>query len=263
MKAGTQRSTGRLLGIMLIIAVAGILVARSYYRNVNSTVDPRIQRARELYGQYDRYASSGDYYRIFALLDSISDIYRATPHYEESFELGVLHNNRAAALMTIALYRDSIPESANPYHDIPNDSIFVLAERNIREAIALYEKWNSRFEGKDEEEIRKLIEPEFMNGLDKTDPDLAIKYLKNRVKEIRESVVENPRRLSVCYTNLGLVYRYRKQYPEAVAQYEKAIELWERNLDAENNLNKLLGRPLKKRNIIQKLFPPERDLNNQ
>jgi tetratricopeptide (TPR) repeat protein len=259
MKTNAQHSTGRLVGIMLIIVVAGILVARSYYRNVNSSVDPRIQRARELYGQYNKYAGSGDYYHIFALLDSISDIYRATPHYKESFELGVLDNNRAAALMTIALYGDSIPESANPYHDIPNDSIVDRAERNIREAIELYEKWNRRFEGKDEEEIRKLIEPEFIIGLDNTDPELSKKYLKNRVKEILESVEENQRRLSVCYTNLGLVYRYRKLYPETVAQYEKAIELWEQNLDAENNLNKLLGRPLKKRNIIQKLFPPERD----
>ena len=258
-----QRSTGRLVGIMLIIAVAGILVARSYYRNVNSSVDPRIQRAREMYGQYDRYARTGDYFLIFALLDSISDIYRRTPHYMESYESGVLLNNRAAAQLTIALYRDSIPEPVNPYHDIPNDSIVAMAEGNILEAISIYEKWNSRFEGRDEAEIRRIIEPEFMSGLDGSDPGLAEKYLKNRVKEIRESVEENQRRLSVCHTNLGLVYRYREQYPEAVARYEKAMELWDRNLEAENNLNRMLGRPLKKRNIIQKLFPPLRDTNEQ
>lgn len=258
MKAATQRSIGRLVGIMLIIVVAGIFVARSYYGNLNQSVDPRIQQARELYQQYDRFARSGDYYRIFALLDSISAIYRGTLHYAESFELGVLHNNRAAALLTIALYRDSIPESANPYFELPTDSIVWMAEANIRVAIALYEGWNRRFEGKEGEEIRTMIEPEFMNGLEQTYPDLAEKYLKNRVKEIGNSVVENQRRLSVCYTNLGLVYRYRKEYPEAVVQYEKAMALWDRNLDAENNLNKLLNKPIKKRNLLQKIFPPDR-----
>jgi len=260
MKVSAQRSTGRLVGIMLVVVVAGILVARSHYRNVNSSVDPRIQRARELYQQYDRYARTGDYYRIFALIDSISAIYKGTPHYEESFEQGVLLNNRAAALMTIALYGDSIPETANPYHDLPGDSVVSMAEKSLREAFILYERWNSRFEGKDEPGIRNIIEPEFMMGLEDRDPELAGKYLKNRVKEISEALVENQRRLSVCHTNLGLVYRYREQYPEAVAEYEKAIALWERNLDAENNLNKLLGRPLRKRNFIQRMFPPEKDI---
>lgn len=259
MKAATQRSIGRLVGIMAIIVVAGVFVARSYYGNLNRSVDPRIQQARELYEQYDKYARSGDYYRIFALLDSISAIYKGILHYEESFELGVLHNNRAAALLTIALYRDSIPESANPYFELPIDSIVTMAENSIRMAIALYEGWNRRFDGKEDEEIRKMIEPEFMNGLEQTYPDLADKYFNNRVKEIGSAQMENQRRLSVCHTNLGLVYRYRKEYPEAVVQYEKAIALWGRNLDAENNLNKLLGRPIKKRNFIQKMFPPDKE----
>lgn len=263
MKAATQRSIGRLVGIMAIIVVAGVFVARSYYGNLNRSVDPRIQQARELYEQYDRSARTGDYYRIFALLDSISAIYRGTPHYEESFELGVLHNNRAAALLTIALYRDSIPESVNPYFELPTDSIVTMAENSIRVAIAIYEEWNKRFEGKEDQEIRKMIEPEFMNGLEQTYPDLAEKYIKNRVKEIGNAMVENQRRLSVCHTNLGLVYRYREEYPEAVKQYEKAMALWDRNLDAENNLNKLLGRPIKKKNFIQKMFPPDKEVSTK
>ena len=260
MKAATQRSIGRLVGIMVIIVVAGVFVARSYYGNQNRSVDPRILHARELYELYDQNARTGNYYRIFALLDSISDIYMGTPHYLESFELGVLHNNRAAAMLTIALYRDSIPESSNPYFELSTDSIVALAESQIRMSIALYEGWNSRFERKEDAKIRQVIEAEFMNGLEQTYSDLADKYLANRVKEIHASLVENQRRLSVCYTNLGLVYRLREEYPEAVAQYEKAMELWDRNLDAENNLNKLLGRPLKKRNIIQKIFPPDKEI---
>ena len=251
MKAGTQRSLGRLIGIMLFVVMAGIFVARAYYGNLNRSVDPRIKHARELYEQYDVHARSGNYYRIFALLDSISEIYRSTPHYENSFELGVLHNNRAAAMLTIALYRDSIPETSNPYYDLPADSISNMAEVNIREAIALYYGWSGRFEGKTKEEVRAMIEQEFLDGLEQTYPELAEKYLKNRVKEIENSLVENQRRLSVCHTNLGLVHRYRGNYKQAVAEYEKAIELWDRNLDAENNLNKLLNSPLR-RGILSK-----------
>jgi len=260
MKTVTQRSIGRLVGIMAIVVVAGVFVARSYYGNLNRSVDPRIQSARALYEQYDRLALTGDYYRIFALLDSISVLYIAVPHYAESFELGVLHNNRAAALLTIALYRDSLLESVNPYFELSADSIVSMAEMNIRMAIKRYEAWNSRFEGRDDPEIRQMIDVVFMNGLD---PDMADKYLTNRIKEISNSLVENQRRLSVCYTNLGLVYRFREEYPEAVAHYEKAMALWDRNLDAENNLNKLLGRPVKKRNIIQKMFPPSKEISSK
>ena len=83
-------------------------------------------------------------------------------------------------------------------------------------------------------------------------------FIEQRIREIEASLRENDRRLSVCRTNLGIIYRMQGSYEEAVRQYELAISLWDRNLEAENNLNRLLNRPLKKRNIIQKMFPPEK-----
>lgn len=263
MKAGIQRSTGRLVGIMVVIVVAGVLIARSYYGNLNRSVDPRIKHARELYEQYDRITQTGDYHRVSALLDSITFIYEQISHYSNSFELGVIHNNRAAMLLTLALYGDSIADTLNPFAAFEKDSILTLAEYHVNEAIAIYDRWNSRYGGKGETEIRQLIQAEFMEGLDPADPAMTGKYLRNRIEEIEASLVENQRRLSVCHTNLGLVYRLRGQHSEAVAQYEMAIGLWDRNLEAENNLNRLLGRPLKKRNLIQKLFPPNRDISRK
>jgi len=37
------------------------------------------------------------------------------------------------------------------------------------------------------------------------------------------------------------------------------MELWGENLTAENNLNILLGRPVRKRTFIQKMFPQPKD----
>ena len=214
-----KRSIGRLVGIMLIVVVMGIMIARTYYGKQNRSVDPRVVPARELYEGYNAYARTGDYHQVFALLDSIGRIYRGIPHYSQSFELGVLENNRAAALLTIALYGDSIPRSRNPMYDVGSDSLLRLAEHHVREAIGLYDRWNAEFAGM--------------------------------------------RRLSVCHTNLGLVCRIQGDYESAVKHYEQAIALWERNLDAENNLNRLLNRPLKKRNFIQRMFPPSKEISPQ
>ena len=244
---------------MLIVAVAGILLAKSYYGNRNRLVDPRIVSARELYEGYNEYARTGNYLRIFALLDTIEKIYFSIPHYEESFELGVLENNQAAALLTIALYRDSIPESSNPLKELTSDTLVQMASFHIHEAIRLYDQWNTTYSGLNRDEIREHINPEFMQGLEPLDMALREKYLETRTEEIEEALSENQRRLSVCYTNLGLVHRYRGEYVEAAEQYKKAIELWDRNLDAENNLNKLLNKPLRKQNFIQRMFPPSKD----
>ena len=259
MSSVRQYSIGRVVLVMVAVVIIGILIARNYYGSANRSVDPRIIQARELYSGYDSYARSGDYYKIFDLLDSIEQIYNSTPHYRASFELGVLDNNRAAALLTIAIYGDSIPASLNPWSEWSADSIISLAEKHVKRAISTYENWNAGYEDKSNRQIRDMIESGFNEGFEKIEADLREKYLEARVREIENAITENSRRLSVCYTNLGLVYRYQGAYPEAVAQYEKALVLWDRNLDAENNLNKLLNRPVKKRNFIQKMFPPDRN----
>lgn len=259
MKQGGGLTIRRLILIMIAVVIIGLLIARSYYGNSNSSVDPRIREARELYESYDGLARAGDFQRIFALLDSIEHIYVAFGHYRNSFELGVLENNRAAALLTIALYRDSVPERNPPFNKLSTDSLVSLAEEHVKRAISIYENWNARYGGKTSEMLEEMTRDGFREGLESYEPEEVEAFHKTRIKEIEASVPENDRRLSVCYTNLGLVMRYRGNYQQALHHYEKALALWDRNLDAENNLNKLLNRPLKKRNFIQKMFPPERD----
>jgi tetratricopeptide (TPR) repeat protein len=106
--------------------------------------------------------------------------------------------------------------------------------------------------------MQELIQAGFMEGLDAWDDELRNSFLKNRIREMESAQIENKRRRSVCYSNLGLVHRYWGDYEAAAEHYMKAIQLWDRNLDAENNLNILLNKPLRKRNLLQRLFPPEK-----
>ncbi len=253
-----NKKTRALIIIMIALVITGILIAKIYYRSENSSIDPRVVPAREMYARYDEYARQGDYHRIFALLDSVQDVYDSYPHYRQSYEVGVVYNNRAAALITIALFSDSIQADHNPWYGESTDSLLTLAEKNIDKAIFAYDRWLEDYKGLDKEEIKAVIKPGFSDGLNVDKPDLVERYLEKRAEEIIMAVKETGRRLSVCYTNMGVIKRQRKEYEEAVRCYEKAMSLWDRNLSAENNLNALLGRPLKKRNIIQKLFPPER-----
>ena len=254
-----KKNTRTLIVVMAITVILGIIVARYYYRSLNHSIDPRIAGARELYTSYNRHALEGDYKAIFRLLDSIESIYLATEHYRNSFEVGVLHNNRAAAILTIALHRESIPPAADPFSDAGFDSLVSMAEIQLLKAVEIYRHWQGIYRGHTDEEIKSRIAAGFIKELKDYPAKTAERYMERRVREIMDATLENDRRLSVCYSNLGLVCRHRGEIREAADHYQKALKLWDRNLEAENNLNILLGRPMKKRNLLQKLFPPERE----
>jgi tetratricopeptide (TPR) repeat protein len=256
MSPAIGRPARKLIYLMMILVLITVFIAQRYYRNENLSVDPRIVPARELYEQYNSLAVRSDYEGLFTLLDSIKRIYNSQPHYYGSFETGVLENNRAAVYLTIGLSYDSI---STPFHGLGQDSIMALGESAVRNSIAIYEGWMDLYSGKTENEIRDGIRESFMDGLEVADPDETSRYLDNRVKEIEQAIEETPRRLSVSYTNLGIVYRYRLDYESAAIHYRHALELWEDNLTAENNLNLLLGKPPRKRTFIEKMFPNSRN----
>lgn len=241
-----------LIYVMMALVVITIFLARSYYRGENQAVDPRVVPARELYEGYNALAVANDYAGVISLLDTISRIYRQYPHYRESFETGVLENNRAAVYLTLGLSYDSL---VSPYHHLGQDSLIALGELAARKSIDIYERWLSVYEGIGLEEILEQVMATFEIGLSSDDPEKMEAYIENRIKEVEDAIEETPRRLSVSYTNLGLSYRHREDYQEAAACYQQAMDLWEDNLTAENNLNILLGKPMKKRNFIQKMFP--------
>jgi len=246
-----NRPTRRLILVMSVLVVVMIVFAQRYYKQQNQEVDPRIVPARELYARYNDLAVTGDYDSVFKMLDEVEAIYSGIGHYRNSFEQGVISNNRAAVWLTLGL-------DGATYDSTRQDSFVQLAEGAIKKSITIYELWEDQFGHADPDKCKELISDDFLAGLKHYDEEEQEKYLDNRVNEIVQSAVETRRRLSVSYTNMGIVHRFYERYDSAALCYTKALELWDRNLTAENNLNLLLGRPQRKQNIIQRLFPPER-----
>lgn len=240
-----------LIVIMGVLVILAIVISRKYYSDQEASVDPRIKPARELYEKYNSFAASNQFDSVFQLMDTIESIYVSTDHYASSFELGVLYNNRAAAWLTLGVFGEY-------YDDWERDSLVEMAETAVRTSMGIYETWREKLGNLDEIQIRQTISDDFTNGLESYSSEEQKKFLETRVAEIAEAQAELDRRLSVSYTNLGIVYRHKEKYDSAARCYEKALELWDRNLTAENNLNSLLGRPQKKRNFIERMFPPER-----
>ncbi len=237
---------------MSLIVFVGITISYFYYKSINESTDPRIFATRKLYEDYNVYAQNNNFDSIFLLMDNIEQIYAQFDHYNNSYEIGVLYNNRAASWITMALYADIIQQNAQ-------DSLINLAEISSLKSIDNYQSWLRKYGEKNSIEIEKLIHDDFLEGLDNFSKEEKTKFINYRIKEIEEAQTETKRRLSVSYTNLGIIERHKLQYNLAAQHYNKAVELWDRNLTAENNLNILLSRPIKKRSFNQKLFSPEKD----
>ncbi len=254
-----NKPTRLLLMILGGLVVITFFIARTYYQHQNDYVDPRILPARILYENYNKLANQGDLPGIFFLLDSIEVIYKNYPHYQNSFEVGVLHNNRAASLLTLALYRDSLNHFSNGLmKGLGKDSLLFLAKEQVLQSIEIYEEWISSYENKDVGEVKELIRKDFPGGSPLFKDRNIEKLIEHRATEILEGCRETRRRLSVAYTNLGIIYRHFEEYEKAAFCYKDALEFWEDNLTAENNLNILMNKPIRKRTFIEKMFPGER-----
>lgn len=247
-----KNKTRALIITMTVLVFIGIMIAWSYYEGINKSVDPRIKDARKLYEKYNKFTQLSQYDSILWLMDTIEIVYSSIDHYRDSYETAVLYNNRAAIYLSLYLQ----PENEI---FIGDTNVFISkAENAVRKSLQIYQEWFRKFDGLNEMAIRENIEENFLNGMDLYSPDDKEQFLDKRIQEIIEAQTENRRRLSVSYTNLGIIKRHQQKYDSAAMYYKKAINLWERNLTAENNLNILLNRPLKKRNFFQKLFPPEK-----
>jgi len=245
-----ERSSYALILVMLGIFLTGIWYADHYYERINTSEDPRVVRAKQLYQNYNQLAVEKKYHEIFELLDSVALIYAQFNDYKQSYELGVVHNNRAALWLNMALY--DLAEG------LERDSVVLLAKDETLLGINRYEEWMATFGSYGEEDFDRYLKSVYQKAFPQLDSETRSKYVQKRKQEMLMAQEEMSRRLSVSYTNLGVANRYFGDLEKAVHHYQMAMELWEENLTAENNINVLLGRPLKERSLLHRLFPPEK-----
>jgi tetratricopeptide (TPR) repeat protein len=245
-----NKGTRIIIGVMVILGAIGLAIAYVHYGNINKAVDPRVREAHLMYGRYNVYASENNAEMVLALLDSIENIYLSVPHYKDSYEMGVVHNNRASVFLSRAL-SDSIAEEIKQH-------FFSLSEQHLNEGMSYYTRWIDQFGDLSDEEITNLVYEEFSadDSLRRNKNLDAI--IRSRVKEILTAQLEMPRRMSVSYSNLGIIRRHENKPEEAIQYYIKALELWDQNHVAKNNMNILFGEPIEKQSVLRKLFPPDR-----
>jgi len=245
-----SKQTKKLLAGILIIIGISLLVACLYYGSKNRSEDPRVIETKNLFRDYEGLMKEKKYDEAIRLMDSAENIFLNTPGYPSSYELGIVYNNRGSAYLSIALYatKDSIEKTL----------LLRLAKTQIDSSIAIYSTWMKKYGTLGREEIFG-IEKDYFHENDKAfEGKNRKKILNKRIDDLIMAQNETPRRLSVSYTNAGIILRHQFKQNEAADSYIKAIRLWKDNYVARNNFNVLMGIEPEDRSIIDQLFPPDK-----
>lgn len=238
-----------LVGIFIIVGTS-FLVAYIYYNGKNKAEDPRIVKTKFLFREFDEMMKENKFASAIPLTDTIESILLGVPGYRESYEPGIVYNNRGSAFLSMALY--SVKDT------IERKRLLELAEKNIDTAVVIYTTWMGKYSFLTKDELSDYVRPFFPENDNAFRSKNYRKIIQKRVADLVLAQKETPRRLSVCYTNLGIVLRHQYKQEEAAKSYIKAIELWKDNFTARNNFNVLMGKPPEDRSIIEQLFPPDK-----
>jgi tetratricopeptide (TPR) repeat protein len=240
-----------LLLILFAISVASFTVAYFYYQAKNRAEDPRIAEARFMLQQYDDLMAETKYSDVFPLLDSIEAIFSKVPVYGNSFEPGIVYNNRGSAFLSMALYevKDSVEKQ----------QLLGFAQKNLDTCIQIYKGWIEKFSDLSREELMAKVSPFYSADDPAFQGKDAETILNKRVDNLLLAQKETPRRLSVAYTNRGIIQRHQYRQTEAMESYITAIKLWKDNFTARNNFNVLMGIDPEDRSIVDQLFPPDKN----
>ena len=243
--------TRKVLAICFSVALLAVVFAFFYYRGVNRSEDPRVDRARVYLTEFEKVSGTTEAYTSFHLLDSAAIIYRRVTGYISSYEMGVIYNNKCSSLLLMALYDSTMSETEK-------DNLLELSAVYCDSSISVYSRWIGEWENMSEEDVAGRLR----HDMDPNDPAFEgrpfSRIFGKRVKDLMLAQIETPRRLSVSLSNKAIAYRHLMMQDSALTYYERALAQWKGNKIAESNLNVLLGgKPLKPR-LIESLFPPDR-----
>jgi hypothetical protein len=245
------RGTKVIITITFSVALAASLFALFYYSGINRSEDPRILKAREYLIEFERISGNSYPGEAFPALDSASRIFSSLPDYKNSFETGVIYNNKCSMLLMRALY-DSIISG------IEKNTLLDLSLKYCDSSILTYSRWIEEWGNLTPEEIEGKLTSLMRND----DPALTHNFeriFERRVKNLLMAQVETPRRLSVSLTNKGTIYRHLSKPDSSLLFYREALLLWKDNRTAKSNLNVLTGGDPLKTSVIESLFPPDKN----
>ena len=245
-----SKQTKKLITGIFIITCAAFLTAWIYYSGKNSAEDPRVVKTKFVLREFDELMKVNKFSEALPLLDTIEAILTGVPGYIDSYEPGLVYNNRGSVYLNLALYDDK--DSAEKM------MLLYLAKKNIDSSIFIYNRWLEKYRMLSKETLFTSVKPFFPENCDAFKGRNYRKILKKRVEDLLLAQKETPRRLSVCYTNLGIILRHQYKQEDAADSYIKAISLWKDNYTARNNFNVLMGKPPSDRSIINQLFPPDK-----
>jgi len=227
-----EKGTKTVIFVMTTIIVIGISLAY-FYNRIKKADDPRIGRAKIEYEEYNNFLAANNYDGVFRTLDTIEKIYLSYSDYKNSFEMGVLQNNKAAAWLTLAM---------NEFDDSVKNSCLENARQFTTKGIQIFENWQNEFEGLERNDIIMKIS-KFYNPDDTVFRNLKlVNIINKRTEDIQKAQKESSRRLSVAYTNLGTICSQSNDYENARKYNRKALELWPENQTAKNNISMLFNK---------------------
>ena len=241
---------------IVVVAVACICaisfaVAYLYYSGINKSEDPRIVETKLLFIQYDNFIKDKNYTKAASVLDSIEKLFLKVPGYSESYEPGIVYNNRASIYISKALYQST--------DSLEKHCLLDTAAIHANRCIAFYSLWIGENGALTKDQVSTLIKPYFQTNDDAFRGKNYKRILARRTDDIILAQKETPRRLSVAYTNLGIIQRHQYNQKDAAESYLKAMDLWKDNPTALSNLNVLYGKPPQDRSVLKKLFPPDKN----
>jgi hypothetical protein len=246
------RGTKVIILIAFTVSLLAISFAFFYYRNINSSHDPRTAEAQRLLTLFDKESPELNSSDAFSILDSADVVFSSLQDYSQSFERGLIYNNKCTYLLMTALYDSSIPAEEKKI-------LLEIAGEYCDTGMMIYRRWLSEWGKLSEEQILEKIKP----GMQEDDPAFAghnyQKILKRRIRYISEAQVETPRRLSVSLTNKGTIFRHQLLPDSAAAYLQQALQLWPENRIASSNISVLYGGKPVKPSMIQTLFPPDKN----
>lgn len=241
----------KLLIVVAAISAAVFIFAYFYYSSKNKTEDPRVVNTKKMFQQYEKLLKEKQYTTALQILDSIESIFIHTLGYAESFEPGIVENNRASVYITLALYEENDTMVKNNY--------LIQARYHANRSIIIYDQWNTHYGKLSQDSIAIKIKPFFPEQSPMFANGNYKKIFQKRVEDIVLAQKEIKRRLSVTYTNLGIIQRHQNEQAQAADSYMKALKLWKDNHTALSNLNVLFGLPPTDRSFLEKLFPPDKN----